>query len=128
VLLAAEAAEMTAGEQRAIADHDLATIPLADVAADPHAAAARALAALDHDHLLVHFDVDVVDFVDQPLSENTGLNIGLPFATARIVLDALLADPRVAALTVTEHNPFHGAADGSTTAALADALAAALSE
>jgi len=128
VLVAAEAAEMTAGEQRAIADHDLATIPLADVAADPHAAAARALAALDHDHLLVHFDVDVVDFVDQPLSENTGLNIGLPFATARIVLDALLADPRVAALTVTEHNPFHGAADGSTTAALADALAAALSE
>jgi len=128
VLLAAEAAEMTAGEQRAIADHDLATIPLADVAADPHAAAARAIAALDHEHLLVHFDVDVVDFVDQPLSENTGLNIGLPFATARIVLDALLADPRVAAVTVTEHNPFHGAADGSTTAALADALAAALSE
>ena len=73
VLLAAEAAEMTEGEQRAIADHDLATIPLADVAADPHAAAGRALAALDHEHLLVHFDVDVVDFVDQPLSENTGL-------------------------------------------------------
>ena len=116
------------GEQRAIADHDLATIPLAEVAADPHAAATRALATLDHEHLLVHFDVDVVDFVDQPLSENTGLNIGLPFATARIVLDALLADPRAATLTVTEHNPFHGAADGSTTAALADALAAALSE
>ena len=128
VLLAADAGEMTEGERRAIADHDLATIPLTEVAADPHAAAVRALAALDHEHLLVHFDVDVVDFVDQPLSENTGLNIGLPFATARIVLNALLADPRVATLTVTEHNPFHGAADGSTTAALADALAAALSE
>jgi arginase len=128
VLLAADAAEMTAGERRAIADHDLATIPLAEVAADPQAAAARALATLDHDHLLVHFDVDVVDFVDQPLSENTGLNIGLPFATARVVLETVLADPRVATLTVTEHNPFHGAADGSTTGALADALAAALSE
>ena len=49
-------------------------------------------------------------------------------ATARIVLNALLAVPRVATLTVTEHNPFHGAADGSTTAALADALATALAE
>ena len=72
----------------------------------------------------MHFDVDVVDFVDLPLSENTGLNIGLPFAAARAVLEVLLADPRVATLTVTEHNPLHGAPDGSTTAALAEALAA----
>jgi len=128
VLLAADASEMTEGERRAIAENGLTTITMADVMADPRAAAARALAALDHEHVLVHFDVDVVDFVDQPLSENTGLNIGLPFDTARIVLAALLADPRVAALTVTEHNPFHGAADGSTSAALADALAAALPE
>ena len=63
----------------------------------------------------MHFDVDVVDFVDLPLSENTGLNIGMPFAAARAALAVLAADPRVATLTVTEHNPAHGAADGSTT-------------
>ena len=120
MLLAADATQMTEAERRTV----LPTVPMADVAADPAAAARRALAALGHERLLVHFDVDVVDFVDLPLSENTGHNIGLSFAAARAVLDVLLADPRVVALTVTEHNPLHGAADGSTTAALAEALAA----
>jgi arginase len=123
VLLAADATQMTEAERRT----SLATIPMADVAADPAGAARRALARLGHDRLLVHFDVDVVDFVDLPLSENTGHNIGLPFAAARAVLAVLLADPRVVALTVTEHNPLHGAEDGSTTAALAEALAAVVS-
>ena len=123
VLLAADAEQMTEAERRTVADRALQTIPMAAVAADPPAAAARALERLGHDRLLVHLDVDVVDFTDLPLSENTGHNIGLPFAAARAVLEVLLADPRVAALTVTEHNPLHGAEDGSTTAALAEALA-----
>ena len=122
LLLAADADQMRQAEQRAIAEHGIRAIPMADVAADPAIAAERALALLGHEHVLVHFDVDVVDFVDLPLSENTGLNIGLPFATATAALDVLTADPRVATLTVTEHNPLHGAADGSTTAALAAAL------
>ena len=122
VLLAADEEQMTAGERQAISR--LQAVPMADVAADPAGAAARALALLGHDRLLVHFDVDVVDFTDLPLSENTGHNIGLPFAAARAVLEVLLADRRVAALTVTQHNPLHGAQDGSTTAALAEALAA----
>ena len=98
------------------------------VAADPARRRSPRARRLDHDHLLVHFDVDVVDFVDLPLSENTGLNIGLPFATARTCSMRCSPTRASATLTVTEHNPFHGAADGSTTAALADALAAALSE
>ena len=61
----------------------------------------------------MHFDVDVVDFVDLPLSENTGHNIGLPFDAACAALEVLVADPRFAGLTVTEHNPAHGAEDGS---------------
>jgi len=127
VLLAADPDQTQAAERRAIDEHGIRTIPMADVAADPRAAAARALDLLDHDCILVHFDVDTVDFVDLPLSENTGLNIGMPFAAASAALAVLAADPRVAALTVTEHNPAHGAADGSTTAALAGALAAAVS-
>jgi arginase len=70
--------------------------------------------------------VDVVDFVDQPLSENTGLNVGVPLESAIAALGVLCADPRLAALTVTEHNPLHGAEDGSTTAALAGGLVRAL--
>jgi hypothetical protein len=42
-------------------------------------------------------------------------------------LDTLVADPRVVALTVTEHNPLHGADDGSDTVRLAEAVAAAVS-
>ena len=126
VLLAADPDETRPAEHSAIEEHDVRAIPMGEVAADPSAAAARALALLDHDHLLVHFDVDTVDFVDLPLSENTGLNIGMPFAAARAALAVLAADERVAALTVTEHNPAHGAQDGSTTAALAQALADAI--
>jgi arginase len=124
VFLAADPTQTTAGERDTIAAHGLATIAMADVIADPRAAAANALARLEHDRLLVHFDVDTVDFVDLPLSENTGHNIGMPFATARAVLEVLLADPRVAALAVTEHNPLHGPEDGSATQALAEMLTA----
>jgi arginase len=127
VLLAADEEQMTDAERAAIGEQGLRVIPIAVTARDARAAAAQALATLDHDRLLVHFDVDVVDFVDLPLSENTGHNIGLPFAAARAVLETLLADPRVVALTVTEHNPLHGAQDGSTTVALAEALAAVVS-
>jgi arginase len=106
----------------------LAAIPVDAVAADPEAAAGRALDFVSRfDRLLVHFDVDVVDFVDQPLSENTGHNIGLPFDAACAALEALVAGAGFAGLTVTEHNPAHGAEDGSTTKALADALQRALS-
>jgi arginase len=123
VLLATQADQTKPGEQHAIAEHGLATVPIEAVAADPAGAAARALAACNARHLLVHFDVDVVDFVDLPLSENTGHNIGLPFETAVAVVGALLQDDRVRTLTVTEHNPAHGAEDGSSSATLAAALA-----
>ena len=41
--------------------------------------------------------------------------------------DEAMADPRFRALTVTEFNPSHGAADGSTTRRLVEVLARALS-
>jgi arginase len=112
-------------EQQAIEQHRIAAIPLAEVVADAQAAAERALARVP-DRFLLHFDVDTVDFVDLPLSENTGHNIGMPFETARTALAALAADDRLVALTVTEHNPAHGAEDGAASAALAAALAAAI--
>ena len=51
--------------------------------------------------------LDVIDFSDEPLSENTGRGIGIPFDTAFAALDVLLAD--AIGLTITELNPHHGA-------------------
>ena len=113
------------GEREAIERLGLESIMVEEVAADPRAAAARACERFDR--YLVHFDVDVVDFTDMPLSENTGHGIGLPFAAACAALEVLVAGSGFAGLTVTEHNPAHGAEDGSTTAALAAALQRALS-
>jgi arginase len=113
-------------EREQIARHDIAAVDLDATTADPVAAARAALAALaDRTEIAVHFDVDVLDFLDAPLAENTDRG-GLPLAAAERALATLLADPRVSALTVTEFNPHHGAADGATTRRLIDVLAGAL--
>ena len=121
--------QATGHERRAIEHRGLNGIPVDEVATNPEAAAVRALAQMEHryDHLLVHFDVDTVDFTDLPLSENTGRNQGLPFGTALRALGTLLGSSKLAAVTVTEFNPDHGEEDGSTAEALAKGLSDALS-
>jgi arginase len=121
--------QATVREHEEIARRGLKGIPVGEVAADPEGAATRALAEMEthFDRLLVHFDVDTVDFTDLPLSENTGRNEGLPFEAAIRALGTLLESERLAALTVTEFNPDHGEEDGSTAEALADGLTRALS-
>lgn len=112
-------------EQAIIDDLDLAVVPLERAIADPAGAARDALDALAGcAEIIVHFDVDVLDFLDAPLAENTDRG-GLPLAGAGRVLAVLLADERVAALTVTELNPHHGDPDGAALRRLVDALAGA---
>ncbi len=124
LLFARQEDQTRPAEREAIERLGIESIMVEEVAADPRAAAERA--ARRFDRYLVHFDVDVVDFIDLPLSENTGHNIGLPFDAACAALDVLVAGKGFAGLTVTEHNPLHGAEDGSSTAALAAALQRAL--
>jgi arginase len=121
--------QLTDWERQIWDTHGLRGATVADVAADPAGAASAALSVLEPccDRLLVHFDVDVIDFTDAPLSENTGRNIGLPFATAFSALSALLQSERLAGLTITELNPNHGADDGSTLDLFVQALVSALS-
>jgi arginase len=109
VLFGWGAEQATQHEREAIARLGLATVPVDEVAAGPEAAAARALGLLEAgcERLLVHFDVDVVDFTDTPLSENSGRNEGLAFETALRALAPLLASPLLAGLTITELNPDH---------------------
>jgi arginase len=119
----------TAWEREQIARLGLRLISVPDVAADPAAAAAAALASFGptYEQLIVHFDADVVDFNDAPLSEHTGRNTGLKLASALTALAVLLADRRLVALTLTEINPAHAAADETALprliAGVADALA-----
>ena len=113
-------------ERDVIARRGLTVVDLDATTADPDASARAALAALDGcEEIAVHFDVDVVDFLDAPLAENIDREPGLPLDTAGRALAALLADARVTAVTVTEFNPHHGAADGATTRRLVDVLARA---
>jgi arginase len=126
VLCGYSEAHATEFEREHIARLRMSTVSDKDVAADPVAAAHRALAAVgERRSLAVHFDVDLVDFGQVPLSEHTGANQGIGFAQALAAFGELLKDPCVRIVTVTEHNPLHGAADGSDTQRLADALAAA---
>jgi arginase len=131
LLFGLDPTQSTPWECEVIERRGLRTILVDEVTHDPEAAAAQALADLEPrcERLLVHFDVDVVDFTDAPLSENPGQNIGLPLDTAMRALKCVLASHKLSALTVTELNPDHGAADGSTVARfvalLVDALAGA---
>ena len=120
--------QATEFERAAIERRRLERSAVDEVAADPEGAAARALASLEArcDRLVVHFDVDVVDFTETPLSENWGRNEGLPFATALAALRVLLASPRLAALTITELNPDHVEEGSEAIEQLVEAVAASL--
>ena len=116
--------QATPFERRQLERLDPRRVPVEQVASDPAGEAERALAefAPGFDRLLVHFDVDTIDFTDAPLSENPGRNEGLPQAAAMEALRVLLSADALAALTVTELNPLHGAEDGSTVERFVDAL------
>lgn len=78
------------------------------------------------ERLLVHLDVDVLDYLDMPLAENTRRNVGLRLDQLMVALRPLLRAPNWTALTVAELNPDHGESDGSTLRTFAEALADAL--
>jgi arginase len=120
--------QATAWEAAQIERLGLTVFTVDEVARDPAAAARAALAHLptDASALAVHFDVDLVDFTDAPLSENTGRNIGVTLACALTALSELVGDPRVRVVTITEVNPLHGAADGSTLRRLVTGIADAM--
>jgi arginase len=128
VLLGTGPEQCTAAERDAIAGRNLRPIGVDALRADAVAAARAALerATAGGRRFLVHFDVDVVDFSDVPLSENTGRGIGVDFDAALAALGVLVAHQALLGLTVTELNPHHGAPDGADVARLARALVGAL--
>jgi arginase len=114
-------------EAAVIADRRLPVVDVQTTAADPRGSARAALSPLAAcDALAIHFDVDLVDFLDAPLAENTDRGIAPSLAACGEALSELLADARVRALTVTEFNPHHGSRDGSTTERLLKILVSCL--
>jgi arginase len=115
-------------EQRLIEDLRITEVRLPEVIADPAGAAATGVRgwARRFGRLLVHLDLDVLDFADMPLAENTRRNVSLQFHHLMASLRMFLAAPNWAALTIAELNPDHGESDGSTLRTFADGSADAL--
>lgn len=82
--------------------------------------------AKQFDHLLIHFDVDAIDFEDFPIAEHTRRKVGLTFEQAMTSLGELLQAENLRALTIAEINPDHGRSDGSTIEAFTRRLSNAL--
>jgi arginase len=99
-------------ERKMIIRRNIKVVPLAELKADPAAAAERALAMLGPvDRVVVHFDVDVIDFADCPLSENYRHGEGCTLEQAMAALSVIASRQEFAGVTVTELNPDHGEED-----------------
>ena len=129
LLFAHEPKHATPWELDAIERLSLAGIGLDRVKDSPVDAATEAVAHAERtwDRMLIHFDVDAVDFTDAPLSENTGRNSGLALSVAFAALGTLVRSRQLSALTITELNPDHGAEDGSTITRFVEGLVDCLS-
>lgn len=102
--------ELSDGERRRMAAHAGRFVLAADVADRTGAAAATAAAGLTAAHagFIVHFDVDVVDFVDFPIADNAyQRNQGLTLDDALTALRVFAGSPGFGGLVVTEVNPDH---------------------
>jgi arginase len=115
-------------ERNIINKHKMSEVPLQEVVKDPVASARKICEtwAPKFDHLLIHLDVDVLDYVDFQLAENYRRNIGLRLDQLMEALNEFLKAPNWSALTITEINPAHGEADGSTLKYFAKQLATSI--
>jgi arginase len=97
------------------------------LAADPAGAALAALGQLPPGPLALHLDVDVLDFTDAPLAENTdGRNSGPTLDQVTEALTAAARDQRVRALSIGELNPTRCAGDPDVLARFIGSIARVL--
>jgi len=82
------------------------------LARDPVSSAVDSLEHLPNGPLAVHLDVDVLDFIDAPLSENTdGRNSGPTLDQVAVALRIAAQDARFRSLSIGELNPTRSAGD-----------------
>ena len=115
-------------EMGVLARRSMPRYPAEKVRGRAEAAATEALARLRAvaERFVVHFDVDVIDYVDLPVADVPQHNAGLTFEEASACLRVFASSPQFAGLVVTEFNPDHADERGESAAALAWAIAGAL--
>lgn len=103
------ATEWEKGEARRLG---LRVISSSAFANDPASSAVASLNHLPAGPLAVHLDVDVLDFIDAPLAENTdGRNTGPTLDQAALALGIAAQDPRFRTMSIGELNPSRSAGD-----------------
>jgi arginase len=111
-LLGTDPTQATDFEREQVAALGISVTAQEELIADPAAAAAAALRALPDAPFAAHVDVDVLDFTDAPLAENTsGRNIGPTLDQLGAALNVVVADPRWRALSIGEINPTRSSGD-----------------
>lgn len=96
----------TEWERRQAAELELFSCDSDSFASDPEASTAACLDALPDGPLAVHLDVDVLNFTDAPLAENTdGRNTGPNLDQLSAALAVVADDARLRALSIGELNP-----------------------
>jgi arginase len=116
---------MNGFERQIIESYEIGETNWKEVASDPVKTARKVgeTWATQFDRILIHLDLDVLDYVDMQLAENYRRNVGLTFDQLMLALDEFLQLPNWSGLTLTEINPEHGDADRSGLKAFAGRLA-----
>jgi arginase len=115
-------------EQATLAQHRIHGYPVAAVRGRARETATKALKVVEGkaDRFVIHFDVDVLDFVDFPVADVLQPHQGLTFEEAMLSLSIFTASSKFAGLAVTEFNPDHDDEEGSLAEMFIDGLARAL--
>jgi arginase len=122
--LGVEPAMATEWEREQAVRLGLRVITSQAVVDDPAGSAAVALDGLRGGPLALHFDVDVLDFTDAPLAENTdGRNTGPSLEEAALVLSTAVRDSGFRALSVAELNPTRSVGDPDAIPRFIDVIA-----
>jgi arginase len=118
---------ITPPEAAAIRDRAIEVIPREEAMRDIETATARAAEwSARFDCVLVHFDADVLSYIDFPIAENVRRCDGLTLEQAAFALKRLTALPEWRGLTVTEINPDHAPIEAAAFARLNEVLSDAL--
>lgn len=109
------------------AKHGFRSYPIEVVGGRASAAAAEARADIERDDapFIVHFDVDVLDFLDCPLADQPE-DRGLLLAEAMEGVAVFAGSSRFGGLVVTEINPDHAHSEGETMRRFVEGIAGAL--
>ena len=117
----------TEWERRQVQERSLFVVSAQQLSRRPAEAASEALDGLPGGPLVVHVDVDVLDFIDAPLAENTDArNVGPSLNDLRLALDGVKRRGGARIMSIGELNPTRSAGAPDAIANFVAALAAAL--